>query len=57
MTPEQVRMARAKTGETQAEFAVRIGVSIHAVRKWEQGQRHPGGAAAKVINKILKARI
>lgn len=57
MTPEQVRKARAKTGETQAEFAVRIGVSIHAVRKWEQGQRHPGGAAAKVINKILKARI
>ena len=56
MTPEQVKQAREIKQETQREFAERIGVSIHAIRKWEQGQRQPGGAAKKAIAKILRAK-
>ena len=49
MTPEQVKKIRAASGLSQSKFAILLGVSIHAVRKWEQGQRHPGGAAVKAM--------
>lgn len=31
---------------TQAEFARAIGISVHTLRNWEQGQRRPEGPIA-----------
>ena len=54
MTPDQVKEARNLKGLTQEQFAELIGVSVFAVRKWEQGQRKPNGAAAKTIENMIK---
>ena len=40
-TPEEIRAIRKKLGLTATQFAVRIGVSENAVRRWEGGSRHP----------------
>jgi len=37
---------------TQETFAQIIGEGLGAVRTWEQGTRHPGGAATKIIRMI-----
>lgn len=41
MTPAKIRAAREAVGETQAQFADRLGVSLDTVRSWEQGRRRP----------------
>lgn len=39
ITPDIIKKARADAGLTQAQAAELIHVSIHAWRKWENGQR------------------
>ncbi len=39
MTPTQFKKTRENLGLSQAALAERLGVTVHAVRKWEQGQR------------------
>jgi len=51
-TPSPVYDARKKLGLTQVEFAVVLGVSVSAVRKWEQDQRMPGGAVRVLLRLI-----
>ena len=41
--------ARMRTGLTQAEFAVLLGVSKRTLEQWEQGRREPSGAAKTLI--------
>lgn len=43
---------RQRLGLTQKEFALRINVSLETIRNWEQGRRHPTGAA-KALLKVL----
>ena len=43
---------RRRLGFSQAEFAIRIDVSLETIRNWEQGKRSPTGAA-KALLKIL----
>jgi len=55
--PEQidVKTIRSKMKLSQAAFAKRFGLSIHALRNWEQGKRQPDPAARaylKIIEKI-----
>ena len=38
MTSNELITFRKSSGVTQAEFAKKLRVSIHAVRKWEQGK-------------------
>jgi len=45
----QVRRIRGKLGLSQEEFARLLGVSASGLRKWEQGQRAPRGAAATLL--------
>lgn len=46
------RDVRQRLGLTQKEFALRINVSLETIRNWEQGRRHPTGAA-KALLKVL----
>lgn len=46
------RRVRKRLGLSQAELSERIDVSIETIRNWEQGRRHPTGAA-KALLKIL----
>lgn len=53
--PVDVRAARKAIGMTQQEFAALLGVSPSGLRKWEQGQRQPNGAARQLIRVIEAA--
>lgn len=44
-----VRSIRERLGLTQAEFAVKYGFSVGAVRNWEQGIRRPERAARLLL--------
>ena len=45
----QVKRIRQKVGLTQDTFATVLGVSVSGLRKWEQGQREPHGAALTLL--------
>ena len=34
---------------TQVEFASAMGISVHTLRNWEQGRRHPEGPALALL--------
>lgn len=44
-----VREIREKTGLSQAQFALLIGVSKRTLENWEQGRRHPTGPARALL--------
>jgi len=50
--PADIQKARKKLGLSQDQFADAFGVSASTLRKWEQGQRSPTGAA-KTLLKII----
>jgi putative transcriptional regulator len=52
--PENVDVAaiRKRFGLSQADFAVRFGFKLDAVQNWEQGRRHPEGAARAFLRVI-----
>lgn len=50
--PIDVRAARRRLGLSQAGFASAFGVSVASLRKWEQGQRFPTGAARTLLRVI-----
>lgn len=55
LTSKDVKEVRVKVLKvTQETFAQIIGEGLGAVRTWEQGTRHPGGAATKII-RLMKA--
>lgn len=54
LTPETIRELRRRLGLTQPAFAVRLGVSVQAVRHWEQGLRTPTGLYAKALRALIK---
>lgn len=49
MTPTELKAIRKQLGLTQKQLAEKVGVTVHAVRKWEQGQRAVKGPALKII--------
>jgi len=49
------RRVRKRLGLTQAEFSLRIGVSVDTIRNWEQGKRRPTGAAQSLLKILNKA--
>src|SRR5262245_32359322 len=51
--PARIQKARKQLGLSQDQFASAFGVSASTLRKWEQGQRSPTGAA-KTLMKIIE---
>ena len=50
--PSDVQKARKQLGLSQDRFADAFGVSASTLRKWEQGQRAPTGAAKTLLRII-----
>jgi putative transcriptional regulator len=50
--PEEIQSARKRLGLSQPQFADVFGVSVSSLRKWEQGQYAPSGAA-KALLKVI----
>lgn len=46
---------RGKLGLSQTAFARTLNVSVATVRNWEQGRRHPEGAARTLLRLIDRA--
>lgn len=45
----QVKSVRKKLGLTQDQMAALLGTSKSGYQKWEQGKRHPSGAALTLL--------
>ena len=41
LIPQVIRMLRRALGPSREAFAERLGVSVNAVRDWEQGRHRP----------------
>jgi putative transcriptional regulator len=46
---EDVSALRRFVGLTQVQFAAAMGISVHTLRNWEQGRRHPEGPAIALL--------
>lgn len=46
---EDISALRRFVGLTQAQFAEAMGISVHTLRNWEQGRRHPEGPAIGLL--------
>lgn len=44
-----VTEARTRTGLSRQKFAELMGVSPRTLQEWEQGRRHPSGAARSLL--------
>ncbi len=44
-----VAALRRFIGLTQDRFAQAMGISVHTLRNWEQGRRHPEGPALALL--------
>jgi DNA-binding transcriptional regulator YiaG len=57
MSKINVSRLRASLGETQAQFAERLGVDQSAVSRWEEGIRIPSGPATIILSQLERERI
>ena len=46
---DDVIALRRFVGLTQAQFSGAMGISVHTLRNWEQGRRHPDGPAIALL--------
>ena len=46
---EDISSLRRFVGLTQTQFALAMGISVHTLRNWEQGRRHPEGPAVALL--------
>jgi putative transcriptional regulator len=47
--PCEIQSARKRLGLSQDQFADVFGISVSSLRKWEQGQYEPSGAAKALL--------
>jgi putative transcriptional regulator len=47
--PVNIKAIRRRLGQSQAEFAQMIGVSVATLQNWEQGRRRPEGPARALL--------
>ena len=49
LRPEEVKAIRYKLNQSQAEFALMIGVSLATLQGWEEGRHRPDGPAMALL--------
>ncbi len=49
LQPEQIKQIREASHTSQAVFAAFLNTSVSTVQKWETGNKHPTGAALKLL--------
>lgn len=49
-----VVQARLKSGLSQAQFAAALHISPRTLQQWEQGRRHPSGAAETLLKIVSR---
>lgn len=54
LSPAAIRRIRAKASVSQAVFAAHLNVTTGVVSKWERGEKHPRGPAAKLLTLAAK---
>jgi putative transcriptional regulator len=54
MTPAEITAVREKTGVSQAVLAAFLNVAVNTVSQWERGERHPTGAALKLLHVVKR---
>jgi len=52
--PAEIKTARKKTGMSRETFARAFGLSPATLRKWENGERQPTGAARVLLTIISR---
>ena len=48
----QIKDVRENLGFSQTQFATLLGIPTDSLRNWEQGKRHPTGAARTLIKAL-----
>ena len=51
-TAADIRRIRSRTRMSQPVFAVMVGVGTSTVTQWEQGNKKPSGASARLLDVI-----
>ena len=49
MSAHSIRRLRKRAAVSQAVFAAHLNVTTGVVSKWERGEKHPSGPAAKLL--------
>lgn len=52
--PASIKLARKNVGLSREAFARTFGLSVATLRKWENGERHPTGAARVLLTIISR---
>jgi len=52
MTKDDIKALRTKLSLSQQALAYKLGVSVDAVRKWEQGSRTPGPRTTALLEAL-----
>lgn len=49
---KEIKCLRLHEKVSQAVFAKWLNTTVHTIREWEQGKKHPRGMALKLLNLI-----
>ena len=49
-TPDRIRKLRTRLGLTQQALAVRLGIAVTAISRWENGKHAPSPMACKLLD-------
>jgi putative transcriptional regulator len=52
MSPAEIAAVRERAGVSQAVLAGFMNVAVNTVSQWERGERHPTGAALKLLHVV-----
>jgi len=55
MSPDEVKAIRYKLRQTQADFALMMGVSVATLQSWEEGRHRPEGPAEALLRVAAKS--
>jgi len=52
--PNEIVETRVKCGLSQTQFAQALRISARTLQQWEQGRRHPSGAAETLLKIVSR---